>query len=178
MSLAVLLVLAAVLSLVVIASFAVSRSLQLPENGSVTRIQPVDIDAFRNLVDPHEAEYLRLHLPAWEFRRVQRKRLRAAAAYVRTAGQNAVFLIRMGQVAVTATDPRAVEAARQLVDEALRLRRNAAFALVRIQVARLWPNAGFAAAPVLEGYHRVTGSAMLLGRLQNPATPVRILASR
>ena len=99
------------------------------------------------------------------------------AAYVQTAGRNAAVLILMGQGALTAGDAQTVEAARRLVDNALLLRRNAAFALIRIYVALAWPNSGLAAAPVLHGYVQLNGCAMLLGRLQNPAVPVRISAS-
>lgn len=108
---------------------------------------------------------------------MRRQRLRAMAAYVQTAGRNAAILVRMGQVALLSADPQTSEAARQLVDNALLLRRNAAFALLRIYVALAWPNSGLAAAPVLRGYERLNGSAMLLGRLQNPAVPVRISAA-
>ncbi|HET6180312.1 MAG TPA: hypothetical protein VFE61_25545, partial [Candidatus Sulfotelmatobacter sp.] len=69
------------------------------------------------------------------------------------------------------------EAARQMVSDAILLRQNAALALCRIGVALAWPHSGLAAAPVLRGYERLNGSAMLLGRLQNPAAPVRISAT-
>jgi hypothetical protein len=175
MSLAIVLVVVAALSLVVIFLFARSRSLQISEGASLAgRIQPIDVEAFRNLIDPAEDEYLRRRLSGTEFRTVQRKRLRAMAAYVWTAGQNAGVLVRIGQHALAASDAQTVEAARQLVDNALLLRRNATFALLRIYVALAWPNSGLAAGQVLSGYERVNGSAMLLGRLQNPAAPVRI----
>ncbi len=98
------------------------------------------------------------------------------AAYVQAAGRNAAILVRIGQSALMSSDSHAVEAARQLIDNALLLRRNAAFALLRIYVALAWPDSGMAAAPILNGYERLNGSAMLLGRLQNPAAPVRISA--
>jgi hypothetical protein len=176
MTLAILIILAALFSLVVIVGVAASRSL-LPSGQNLDCIQPVDLAAFRNLIDPAENEYLRRRLPAREFRRVQRKRLRAADAYVQTAARNAAFLVRMGQMALSSADAPTATAARQLVDEALLLRRNAAFVLLRIYVALAWPTAGFAAAPILDGYNRVAASAMLLGRLQAPSVPVRISAS-
>ncbi len=90
MTLAIFLVVAAVLSLVVIFYFARSRSLQISEGTSLAgQIQPIDIEAFRNLIDPAEDEYLRRRLSGAEFRTVQRKRLRAMAAYIWTAAQNA-----------------------------------------------------------------------------------------
>jgi hypothetical protein len=150
----------------------------LSEGASLAgKIQPIDIAAFRNLIDPAEDDYLRRRLPPSEFRAVRRERLRAMAAYVQTAGRNAAILVRMGQSALPASDPQTSEAARQLVDNALLLRRNAAFALLRIYVAMAWPNSGLAATPILHGYERLNGAAMLLGRLQNPAVPVRISAT-
>lgn len=178
MTLAIILVIAAVLALIVILGAAVSRSLQISAGaGLAGQIQPIDVEGFRNLVDPAEDEYLRRRLPAAEFRLVRRERLRAMAAYLRTAGRNAAVLIRIGQRALTASDPQTAEAARQLVDNALLLRRNAAFALFRIYVALAWPNSGLAAAPILHGYEQLNRSAMLLGRLQNPAVPVRLASS-
>ena len=176
MMIAILLVIAAALALVFILSITVSRSLQISSNsGLAGRIQPIDVEAFRNLVDPAEDDYLRRRLPAAEFRVVQRKRLRATAAYVQVAGRNAAVLVRIGQAAMTG-DAQTAEAALRLVDSALLLRRNAAFALLRIYTAMAWPNSGLAAVHVLHGYEQLNGAAMLLGRLQNPAAPVHISA--
>jgi hypothetical protein len=83
----------------------------------------------------------------------------------------------MGQGAQAAGDARTADAARQLVDNAILLRRNAAFAMFKIYVALAWPDAGVAPTPVLQGYEQLNGSAMLLGRLQNPSAPVRIAAT-
>ena len=173
MTLAILLVVFAVITLFVILRVSVSRSLRL-RNANTPGIEPIDVEAFRNLVNPTEDEYLHRRLPAAEFRRVQRERLRAAAAYIRVAGRNATVLVAVGQAAMAASDQRTAEAARQLVDSALLLRRNTTFALMRINLAMAWPSVGLSATPVLSGYERLNSSAMLLGRLQNPAIPVRI----
>lgn len=178
MSLAIILVVAAVLALVMIAGIGVSRSLQLSgRSGLADKIEPLDIEAFRNLVDPVEDEYLRRRLPPSEFRRVQRERLRAAAAYIHVASNNAAILISVGQAALASSDAATVEAAHQLVDNALLLRRNVTVAMLRIYVALVWPRSTPAAVPLLHGYEQMSGRAMLLGRLQNPATPVRISAN-
>jgi hypothetical protein len=178
MTLAIILVVAAAVALVLILSIALSRSLQISPGTSLTgQIQPIDVEAFRNLVDPAEDDYLRRRLPPAEFRLVQRQRLRALAAYVQAAGRNAAVLVRMGQSALTEGDAHTAEAARQLVDNALLLRRNAAVALLRIYIALAWPSSGLVVAPILHSYEKLNGSAMLLGRLQNPAAPVRISAT-
>lgn len=177
MTLAIILVVVAVLALAVILRLAFSPGLHLSPGASLAgQIQPIDVEAFRNLVNPDEDDYLRRRLPAAEFRKVRRERLRAMAAYVQTASRNAAVLAHIGQSAMTATDAHTVEAARQLVNQALQLRRNATFALIQIYIALAFPNCGLAAGPVLRGYERLSGSAMLLGRLQNPAAPMRISA--
>ena len=100
------------------------------------------------------------------------------AAYVEVARTNAGLLVTAGQAAIASGDQRFAEPARQLVNEALLLRRNATAALVQIYIALAWPNFGFAAVRVIDRYEKVGGSAMLLGRLQNPAVAVRLSASR
>jgi hypothetical protein len=178
MNLAIVLVIIAAVSLVVILRLAVSRSLQISAGSNAAgQIQPLDIAAFRNLTCPSEDEYLRRRLPSAEFRRVRRERLRAMSAYVQVAGKNAAVLVRLGQTALASDNANTSEAAHQLVDQALLLRRNCAFALIRIQMALAWPFPNEAAAPILRGYEQLNGCTLLLTRLQNPAAPVRISAN-
>ena len=177
MTLAIVLVVAAALGLIFIIRITVSERLQIAPTGLANQIQPIDIEAFRNLVNPAEAEYLRRRLPAAQFRTVQRERLRAAAAYIQIAGRNAGVLVRLGQNALASSDANTAAAAQQLVESALLLRRNCGFALVRIYIALAWPDKGATAGLILQGYEQLNGSAMLLGRLQNPAAPVRISAT-
>ncbi len=178
MILAVVLVVIAVLSLAIVLRLAVARSLQVSARTSLAaQIQPLDVEAFRNLTSPEEDEFLRRRLPATEFWRVRRTRLRAASAYVQTAGKNAAVLVRLGQTAIAAADPSTSRAAHELVDQALLLRRNCAFALIRIHIALALPVPNQAATTVLRGYEQLNGCALLLTRLQNPAAPVRISVS-
>ncbi len=177
MTLALFLVIAAALALVLILGVTVSRALQLTAGSALeSKVQPIDIEAFRNLVDPAENDYLRYRLSASQFRKVQRERLRAAAAYIRVASHNAAVLVTIAQPALTSADSATLAAAHALVDNALLLRRNATIALLRIYFALAWPDSALAARPVLHGYEQLNGRAMLLGRLQNPKVPVRIAA--
>jgi hypothetical protein len=178
MTLAIVLVIAAVLALAVILRVTLSRGLQVATDRSLAdQLQPIDVAAFRNLVDPAEDAYLRRRLPAGEFRTVQRQRLLATAVYVKTANRNAAILIRMGQEAEASSNVHTAEAARQLVENATLLRQNATIAMLKIYVALAWPHASLGSTPVVQRYERLNVSAMLLGRLQNPAAPVRIAAT-
>jgi hypothetical protein len=180
MSLAIVLVIAAVVALGTILRLALTQSLQVSRGnvGLAGSIRPIDIEAFRNLIDSAEDEYLRRRLPPTEFRAVRRTRLRAMAAYVQAVSENAAVLVRVGELALASGDPHIAEASQQLVNDALLLRRNATVALARIYIALAWPYSSFAAVRVVDRYERLSGSAMLLGRLQNPAAAVRLSAMR
>jgi hypothetical protein len=175
MNLAIIIVAAAVLALGIILRLAITQSLQARKSTDLAvSIRPIDIEAFRNLIDPADDEYLRRRLPANRFRVVRRQRLRAMAAYLQVTGSNAAVLVRVGEAALATGDARIAGAAQQLVNDALLLRRNTTVALARIYLALAWPNSGFAAVRVVERYEKLSGAAMLLGRLQNPAVPIRL----
>jgi hypothetical protein len=179
MNLAVVLVIAAVLALGFILRVAIKQTLQTKSSTNLAgTIRPIDIHAFRNLIDPAEDDYLRRRLPPAQFRLVRRERLRAMAAYAQVAGRNAAVLVRIGEAALASGDVRIAEAAHQLVNDAVLLRRNTTVALARIYLALAWPNSRFAAVRVVDRYEQVSGTAMLLGRLQNPAVAVRLSSVR
>ncbi len=177
MNMAIILVVAAAVALGTILGLAVWRGLEAKAGaGLAETIQPLDLEAFRNLTDPGEDEYLRRRLPPARFRAVRRARLRAMAAYVQAAGRNAAVLVRVGEAARTSSDPRVADAAHQLVNQALLLRRNTTVAIARIYIAMPWANSRLGAPRVVDDYEQLSDSAMLLGRLQNPATTVRLSA--
>jgi len=177
MTLAIILVIAAVVALGIILRLATTRGLQAKRRASLAAtIRPIDIEAFRNLINPAEDDYLRQRLPPAQFRVVRRERLYAMAAYVHVVANNAAVLVGIGQVAVASGDPRVAGAAQRVVNDALLLRRNTTVALLRIYLALAWPNSGFATVRVVDRYEQLSGAAMLLGRLQNPAVPVRLSA--
>ena len=175
MTLAIVLTIAAVTVLAVIFRITITRRVQIQASGeNPMLIQPVDIEAFRNLVDPAEDAYLRERLPARQFRRVRRCRLLATAAYVKVVSRNAAALVRIGQSAMASADPQVHASARQLVENALMLRRNSTFALVGIYVNLALPANGLTVGRMADTYEKLSLSAMLLGRLQNPSGPVRL----
>ena len=76
-----------------------------------SQLRPIDVDAFRNLIDEREEKFLRERLPTWEFRRIQRRRNLAAVEYIWCAAQNAAILIRLGEAARQNPDPAIAAAA-------------------------------------------------------------------
>ena len=130
-------------------------------------IRPVDVEAFRNLIDPAEAQFLRSNLPPPEFRKVQRQRLRAAVEYISCAAHNAKVLMRMGEAARRSPEPAVAEAGEKLVNTAIRLRVYAFQATVKLYLRMVFPGAHLAPVGLAENYERMTGLVLLLGRMES-----------
>jgi len=135
-------------------------------------IRAVDVDAFRNLVDPDEEEFLRSNLPPAEFRRVQRERLRAAVEYVSCAANNAAILLQLADAGRRSSDAATAEAAEKLVDNAIRLRLYASLAIPRLYLGMILPGTYISPVRVAERYEQITRLVVLLGCLQYPTRGV------
>jgi hypothetical protein len=131
-------------------------------------IRSVDVEAFRNLVDPEEEEFLRTSLSRADFRRIQRERLRAAVEYVSCAAHNAAILLRVADAGRRSSDPATAEAAHKLVDNALRLRLYALHVIPRLYLGMILPGARISPVGVAERYEQMTRLVVLLGCLQYP----------
>lgn len=135
-------------------------------------IHPVDVVAFRNLVDPEEDEFLQTNLAPAEFRAVRRERLRAAVRYVSGAARNAAVLMQMGEAARRSPDPKIAEAGEKLVDSALRLRLAAIQTTARLYVGMILPQTRVAPLSLTESYERMARQVVLLGCLRYPTRGV------
>ncbi|HTR65272.1 MAG TPA: hypothetical protein VMH85_05845 [Terriglobales bacterium] len=166
------LVFLALLALLVLIRLAKGRAFPARSGqASLAQVHPVDIQAFRNLTDPAEEEFLRQNLPPAEFKKVQRERLRAAVDYISCAAANAAILVRVGESARRSPVPEVAEAGEKLVDSAIRLRIYAFQALAKLYVAILFPAAQISPAGLAENYERMTRVVFLLGRLRHSTGP-------
>jgi hypothetical protein len=133
-----------------------------------SQLRPIDVEAFRNLIDEREEEFLRAHLPAREFRGIHRERSLAAVEYVWCAAQNAAILIRLAEAAKLDADPATSAAAGKLLENALRLRLYAFQAVPRLYLGILLPWAGGKPGFVADTYDTMTRQVVMLGCLQFP----------
>jgi hypothetical protein len=145
-----------------------SKALENPAE----HIRAVDIEAFRNLVDPDEEEFLRTNLPPAEFRRIQRERLRAAVDYISCAAQNAAILLRVADAGRRSPDPVTAEAAEKLVNNAIRLRLYALHAIPRLYLGMIVPGARISPVRIAESYEQMTRLVILLGCQRYPTRGV------
>ena len=146
----------------------------LDDIGAATH--PVDLQAFQNLTDPAEDEFLRARLPAAEFRQVQRMRLRAAVEYVRRTANNAAVLLRIGE-AMRDADPALAEIGRQIANAALRLRVNAILVLAVLYVRICFPSVTAPVEQVATRYDELRTQFGRLARAQRPAQAGHLLSA-
>jgi len=135
-------------------------------------MRAVDVEAFRNLVDPGEEEFLRANLAPAEFRKIQRERLRAAVEYISCAAQNAAILLRVADAGRRSPDPATAEAAEKLVGNAIRLRLYALHAIPRLYLGMILPGSRISPVRIAESYEQMTRLVVLLGCLQYPTRDV------
>jgi hypothetical protein len=168
MTISIILVVFAALALILLIRLAKGQAiaLRVGENPAET-IRFVDVEAFRNLIDPDEGEYLRSRLPPTEFRKIQRKRLRAAAEYISCAAHNAAVLLRMAEAARLSFDPQVAAMAEKLVENAIRLRLYAFQAIPKLYIAMILPLRSQSSVRVADRYEQMTRQVVLLG-LQYP----------
>jgi len=103
------------------------------------QLVPVDLEAFENLTEPSEEEFLRTNLLPAEFRRVQRLRIRAAKLYIAALSQNAGVLVAVGQAARLNAEPEIAAVGQELIQRALRLKFFCLFSLLRMEAALVFP---------------------------------------
>ena len=139
------------------------------------RTKPIDIIAFRNLVDPSETDFLRRNLPARDFRSVHRERTYAAAEYVQRIAHNAAVLLRLGQAARTNPDPEIARAAQAMVERALAVRMLSMQVLIKLHIQAVL-GIDFFHRDIFDRYGRLTESVALFTRLQRPAYSSHVLA--
>jgi len=135
----------------------------------VTQLRAVDVDAFRNLIDPAEEQFLRERLPAGEFRSIHRERMLAAVEYVWGAARNAGLLIRLADAAKLDADPVVVTAAEKLLENAVRFRLYAFRVIPRLYLGMVVPALTRAPHSIAENYDSMTRQVVTLGCLQAPA---------
>lgn len=168
---------ALVLLLVLVISMRRHRNLQPAPTDFSAQLRTVDLDAFRNLVDPDEEDFLRRNLPPGEFRGIQRARFLAAVEYIRCTAHNATVLLRMAESARHNPDARIAAAGKELVDTALRLRLYAFQAIAKLYLGMVFPGTHLSPLSVIDKYQEVRGLVSQLGRLQYPSSAARVTAA-
>jgi hypothetical protein len=159
MSSTIVFVLIAFVLLVLFAYLATRRTRDLPDlDRTVTAIRSLDMEAFRNLVDPEEEEFLRASLPAQAFRRIKRERARTALIYVKELSRASLQFARFGGAAQRSADPVIAAWGKQIANSAIYLRLRALDASAQLLLTAAFPDLHpRPLRSLLEQYDRATG---------------------
>lgn len=132
--------------------------------------RPVDLDAFRNLVSRDEEEFLRRSLPAVQYWRVERARMRALFEYVSRIAHNSALLMRLGQAGQRSSATELVGAGEELADLAFQMRVLSLMVMPVILLRMVLPQLRISPGTLCDTYERTRERASSFGRLQHPAT--------
>ena len=163
-----------ILALVLLACIARGQALRIRSLEEVEACTtPVDLLAFRNLIDPSEDDYLRSMLPRALYRPLQRERAMAAIQYIWWAGKNAAVLLRIGEAAQRSPDPAVAAAGRDLSGLALHVRLHALMAIIHLTTRILIPGA-IRVSVLMDRYDELRRRVAAIAGLQQPAIAGRI----
>jgi hypothetical protein len=147
------LIVSAACLIVLVAYLTRRRSVGLRQHAlQVREIDRFPMNAFQNLVDGRELQFLKTHLSRENFLRCQRKRTRALISYVYLLLGNTRVMLRCVHAAAQSTDPVLAQSARNLLDVALKTRLNAMKALAVLSVALVFPNVSCDLERILADY--------------------------
>jgi hypothetical protein len=137
-----------------------------------SRLVPIDLAAFHNLIDSSEVRFLRRSLSSAQFRRVQRARITATFLYVREMASNAAVLIKAGQLVISSRDasPDAVAAAGTMMTSAFQLRLRAMLGLCALSIEYLVPSVNASPDGVASCYDSLSLSLTRVSALYRPHT--------
>jgi hypothetical protein len=130
--------------------------------------RPVDLQAFRNLVDADEEAYLRSTLSPADFRRLQRSRMIAATEYVRRTAHNAALLLKVGDLARRAPNDEVSKAGAELANRALQLRLYSLLSMCIFGLRIALPSLPVRPSRIIGNYDRARECMAGLTRLQTP----------
>lgn len=164
MTLLIVVVIASILTLILVLTLLKDQnSGEIQLDALAAQLKPIDVRAFRNLVDENEREYLRHNLSSSDFRSIQRERMKAASEYVRCATFNAGILIRLGEAARHSTDPELAAAGGRLQENAAQFRLHAIGEMPRLYVSMLIPSVSWSSGELPEICDRLHRQAVILG---------------
>jgi hypothetical protein len=158
----------------ILALGVLGSSLWLRHRASKQRlVHPVDLDAFRTVMDRDDEQFLREKLPNGKFRRVKRQRITVARKYVSRISSNiAITLLRVRAVFDNG-DPESIKEAARAADLATEIQRQCLVMYAKLAVEFVLPSMQLSPVALAARYEILRESVNRLGRLQaqRPALP-------
>jgi hypothetical protein len=135
------------------------------------QVRPVDIKAFRTLMDRDDELFLKERLSPSGFAHIKRQRVNVSMRYVGRIANNASIVMRMSEGARSNPDPEIAKAATQIMEVATQLRLQCIVALAKLSIEFALPSLQLTPAVLVPQYQKLRESVTRLGRLQAQTAP-------
>ena len=129
-------------------------------------IRPVDLKAFRTLIDRDDEFFLRSRLPRGKFLRLKRQRIRVMLLYVARIASNASAVLRMTEASRLSPTPEVATAAAQVMELATQIRLQCLVAMSKLCLEYAVPSLQFTPAMLVLKYQSLRDNWSRLGNLQ------------
>jgi len=156
------LVVIAVLALV---AWATRRYRSLAADPTTT-LEPIDLAAFSRLLDESDEEFIRRRLAPKDYKAARRKRIVAAIDYLSRARLNARVMLRTGERAIRSGDLTLRDDAQRLAQLAMQIRQQTTTAMLRLNVALIFPSITLNSSSVLATYIELRRTAESIQQMQ------------
>lgn len=132
-------------------------------------IRPVDLKAFRTLLDRDDELFLRESLPRRRFNRLKRQRIGVTLRYVSRIARNSAAVVRLSEAARQSSDFEVAQTAAQIVDLATQIRLQCLLAMAKLTVEFALPSLQLTPAVLAPRYQALRDNVKRLGALQTQA---------
>ena len=129
-------------------------------------IRPVDLQAFRVLMDRNDETFMRKKLPRSTFAQLKRLRIRVTLRYVARIAANASAVLQMGETARLSPTPEVADTAAQVMELATQIRLQCLLAMAKLSLEYAVPSLQLTPAMLAPKYQSLKDSVSRLGDLQ------------
>jgi len=129
-------------------------------------IRPVDLQAFRTLMDRDDETFLRERLPRARFFHLKRQRIRVTFRYVNRIAANASAVLHMGEAARLSSTPEVADAAAQVMELAAQIRLQCIMAMAKLSMEYMMPSLQLTPGMLVPKYQSLRDNVSRLGDLQ------------
>jgi len=129
-------------------------------------LHPVDLKAFRTLIDRGDELFLQSRLPRRRLFRLKRLRIRVTLRYVARIAANASAVLRMSEASRLSPSPEVAAAAAEVMELATQIRLQCIIAMSKLCLEYAIPSLQFTPAMLVPKYQSLRDNWSRLGNLQ------------
>lgn len=128
--------------------------------------RPVDLNAFRTLMDRDDELFMKEKLPRSKFLHLKRQRIRVTVRYVGRIAANASAVLHVGEAERLSPTPEVAHTASQVIELAAQIRVQCLIALAKLSLEYAMPSLQLTPAMLVPKYQSLRENVRRLSNLQ------------